>query len=50
MQVKIGMNKTLFLFLFFVLHVFGICAQELTVKSFKLAENDISPRLSLART
>ena len=26
----------------FVLHVFGICAQELTVKSFKLAENDIS--------
>ena len=42
MQVKIGMNKTLFLFLFFVLHVFGICAQELTVKSFKLAENDIS--------
>ena len=42
MQVKIGMNKTLLLFLFFVLHVFGICAQELTVKSFKLAENDIS--------
>ena len=42
MQVKIGMNKPLFLFLFFVLHVFGICAQELTVKSFKLAENDIS--------
>ena len=36
------MNKTLLLFLFFVLHVFGICAQELTVKSFKLAENDIS--------
>ena len=42
MQVKIGMNKPLFLFLFFVLHVFEICAQELTVKSFKLAENDIS--------
>ena len=42
MQVKIGMNKSLLLFLFFVLHVFGICAQELTVKSFKLAENDIS--------
>ena len=42
MQVKIGMNKSLFLFLFFVLHVFEICAQELTVKSFKLAENDIS--------
>ena len=42
MQVKIGMNKYLFLFLFFVLHVFEICAQELTVKSFKLAENDIS--------
>ena len=42
MQVKIGMNKSLFLFLFFVLHVFDICAQELTVKSFKLAENDIS--------
>ena len=42
MQVKIEMNKSLLLFLFFVLHVFGICAQELTVKSFKLAENDIS--------
>ena len=42
MQVKIGMNKSLLLFLFFVLHVFEICAQELTVKSFKLAENDIS--------
>ena len=42
MQVKIGMNKPLFLFLFFVLHTFEICAQELTVKSFKLAENDIS--------
>ena len=42
MQVKIEMNKPLFLFLFFVLHVFEICAQELTVKSFKLAENDIS--------
>ena len=36
------MNKSLLLFLFFVLHVFDICAQELTVKSFKLAENDIS--------
>ena len=42
MQVKIGMNKSLLLFLLFVLHVFDICAQELTVKSFKLAENDIS--------
>ena len=42
MQVKIGMNKSLLLFLFFVLHVFDICAQELMVKSFKLAENDIS--------
>ena len=42
MQVKIGMNKSLLLFLFFVLHTFEICAQELTVKSFKLAENDIS--------
>ena len=42
MQVKIGMNKSLLLFLFFVLHVFEICAQELTVKSFKLAESDIS--------
>ena len=42
MQVKIGMNKSLFLFLFFVLHTCEICAQELTVKSFKLAENDIS--------
>ena len=36
------MNKSLLLFLFFVLHAFNICAQELTVKSFKLAENDIS--------
>ena len=36
------MNKPLFLFLIFVLHVFEICAQELMVKSFKLAENDIS--------
>ena len=36
------MNKSLLLLLFFVLHVFEICAQELTVKSFKLAENDIS--------
>ena len=36
------MNKSLFLFLFFVFHVFDICAQELMVKSFKLAENDIS--------
>ena len=42
MQVKIGINKSLLLFLFFVLHVFEICAQELTVKSFKLAESDIS--------
>ena len=42
MQVKIGMNKSLLLILFFVLHVFEICAQELMVKSFKLAENDIS--------
>ena len=36
------MNKSLLLFLYFVLHAFNICAQELTVKSFKLAENDIS--------
>ena len=49
MQVKIGMNKSLFLFLFFVLHVFGICAQELTVKSFKLAENDISAQTQLRK-
>ena len=42
MQVKIEINKSLLLFLFFVLHVFEICAQELTVKSFKLAESDIS--------
>ena len=42
MQVKIGINKSLLLFLFFVLHVFEIWAQELTVKSFKLAESDIS--------
>ena len=44
MQVKIGMNKTLFLFLFFVLHVFEICAQELTVKSFKVSDGDILAR------
>ena len=42
MQVKIGINKSLLLFLFFVFHVFEIWAQELTVKSFKLAESDIS--------
>ena len=42
MQVKIGMNKSLLLFLFFAFHTFEICAQELMVKSFKLAENDIS--------
>ena len=51
MQVKIGMNKTLLLFLFFVLHAFDICAQELMVKSFNVAENDISaqvqPRMDL---
>ena len=49
MQVKIGMNKPLFLFLFFVLHTFEICAQELTVKSFKLAENDISAQTQSRR-
>ena len=38
------MNKTLFLFLFFVLHVFEICAQELTVKSFKVSDGDILAR------
>ena len=38
----IKMNKSLLLFLFFVLHTCEICAQELTVKSFELAENDIS--------
>ena len=49
MQVKIGMNKSLFLFLFFVLHTCEICAQELTVKSFKLAENDISAQTQSRR-
>lgn len=50
MQVKIGMNKSLLL-LFFVLHAFDICAQEFMVKSFNVAENDISaqvqPRMDL---
>ena len=41
MQVKINMKKSL-LSLLFVLQVIAVCAQELTVKSFKLAENDIS--------
>ena len=31
--------------MYFVLHAFHICAQELTVKSFKLAENDISAQI-----
>ena len=44
MQVKIGMNKSLLLFLFFVLHAFKICAQELTVKSFKVSDGDILAR------
>ena len=35
------MKKSL-LFLLFVLQAIVVCAQELTVKSFKLAENDIS--------
>ena len=37
----IEMKKSL-LFLFFVFQTIVVCAQELTVKSFKLAENDIS--------
>ena len=41
MLVKIYMKKSL-LFLLFVLHTIVAFAQELTVKSFKLAENDIS--------
>lgn len=45
------MNKSLLLFLFLVLHAFDIYSQELMVKSFKLAENDISaqvqPRMDL---
>ena len=41
MLVKINMKKSL-LFLLFVLHTIVAFAQELTVKSFKLAENDIS--------
>ena len=49
MQVKIGINKSLLLFLFFGLHTFEICAQELTVKSFKLAENDISAQTQSRR-
>ena len=38
------MNKTLLLFLFFVLHVFDICAQELAVKFFKVSDGDILAR------
>ena len=37
----IDMKKSLLLLLF-VFQVIAVCAQELTVKSFKLAENDIS--------
>lgn len=37
----IEMKKSL-LFLFFVFQTIVVCAQELTIKSFKLAENDIS--------
>ena len=42
MQVKIEKNKSLLLFLYFVLQTFDICAQELKVKTFNVAENDIS--------
>ena len=38
------MNKTLLLFLFFVLHAFEICAQELAVKFFKVSDGDILAR------
>ena len=38
------MNKTLLLFLFFVLHAFEICAQELVVKFFKVSSGDILAR------
>ena len=44
MQVKIGMNKTLFLFLFFVLHTFNIFAQKLSVSSFEVSQGDILAR------
>ena len=39
--MKINMKKSL-LFLLFVFQAIVVCAQELTVKSFKLAENDTS--------
>ena len=41
MLIQINMKKSL-LFLLFVFQTIVVCAQELTVKSFKLAENDIS--------
>ena len=41
MQMKINMKKSLLLLLF-VFQTVVVSAQELTVKSFKLAENDIS--------
>ena len=41
MQVKINMKKSLLLLLI-VLQTIVVSAQELTVKSFNLAENDIS--------
>ena len=44
MQVKIGMNKSLLLFLFFVLHTFNIFAQKLSVSSFEVSQGDILAR------
>ena len=41
MLIQINMKKSL-LFLLFAFQAIIVCAQELTVKSFKLAENDIS--------
>ena len=37
--------KKFLLFLLFVFQTIVVCAQELTVKSFKLAENDISAQI-----
>ena len=44
MQVKIGMNKPLLLFLFFVFHTFDVFAQKLSVSSFEVSQGDILAR------
>ena len=44
MKVKIGMNKSLLLFLFFVFHTFYVFAQKLSVSSFEVSQGDILAR------